>query len=380
MCWLIVSYVTVWLPNYSRVFGPFFSSWNAEELLQRIEKAGGWYASLVPQFLKSWHRGFLGQIVFTYSIMYISLPGYFSPNKNKLPITLITLSLIGLFFLYSFNSLHTNYTIAVQSGLRPYMPDNWFIITVMIKGMAFALPTILGLAVTIKLLKRWWIKQKQTEELAKEKVRAELQLLKAQVHPHFLFNTLNNIYFFTLSRSPQAPEMIKKLTDMLRYILDECDYPLVPLEKELKMIKDYMTLEKIRYGEQMEMIINIKGSYTKKMISPLLLIPFIENSFKHGASKMLTHPSIKLAITIEGNDLLFFLTNKTPVKTNHDIRNGNIGLKNVRKRLQLLYPAAHELTIASEENMFSVVLKIQLEEMNSVNPEKESVIENYEMA
>ena len=104
----------------------------------------------------------------------------------------------------------------------------------MAKELAFTLPTVAGLAVAIKLLKRWWLKQKETEQLAREKAKAELQLLKAQIHPHFLFNTLNNIYFFTLSASRQAPEMIKKLSDMLRYILNECDQPLCHWKKKSK--------------------------------------------------------------------------------------------------------------------------------------------------
>ena len=113
-----------------------------------------------------------------------------------------------------------------------------------------SLPVIAGFAVMIKLIKRWWLKQKETEQLFHEKTKAELQLLKAQVHPHFLFNTLNNIYYFTLSGSPKAPEMINKLSGLLHYILNECNQPLVPLQKEINMVRDYMALEKIRYGEQ----------------------------------------------------------------------------------------------------------------------------------
>ena len=164
----------------------------------------------------------------------------------------------------------------------------------------------------IKLVKRWWLKQKETEQLAKEKTKAELQLLKAQVHPHFLFNTLNNIYFFTLTNSTQAPVMIKKLSGMLHYILNECNLPLVPLEKEIKMIRDYMALEKIRYAEQMQMTIDIKEDHDSKMIAPLLLIPFVENSFKHGASKMITQPWVKLTISIEEDRLHFIIMNSKP--------------------------------------------------------------------
>jgi len=234
----------------------------------------------------------------------------------------------------------------------------------------------------IKLIKRWRRKQKETEQLANEKAKAELQLLKAQIHPHFLFNTLNNIYFFTLTNSTQAPEMIKKLSGMLYYILNECNQPLVPLDKEIKMIRDYMDLEKIRYGEQMKMTIEIHENYPGKMITPLLLIPFVENSFKHGASKMLTHPYVKLRITVENNMLHFFIMNSRPQTIESATAKGNIGLKNVKKRLQLLYPAAHELNIVSESESFTVYLKIQLKEgaMNPSDDEELKPITEYAMA
>jgi sensor histidine kinase YesM len=369
------------LPNSSRVFEPFFSSWNWEELLKRIDKRGGWYDSLIFQFFDRWYKGFLVAIVFTYIIIYVALPGYFSRKKSKISTTLITFLLIVAVLIYDYISIYTNLANGFKRGNRLSMPDHWYVFAIMAKDLAFTLPTVAGLAVAIKLLKRWWLKQKETEQLAREKARAELQLLKAQIHPHFLFNTLNNIYFFTLSASRQAPEMIKKLSDMLRYILNECDRPTVPLEKEIKMIQDYMALEKIRYGGQMDMTIDIKGNYQNKMVTPLLLIPFIENSFKHGASKMLAHPYVKLSITIEENTLQFLLTNNKPNTPASTSRNGAIGLKNVRKRLQLLYPVTHELNIVSEPESFIVFLKIELQEMKpmTIAPE-ETQMEGYEMA
>jgi hypothetical protein len=380
LCWFLFCYTTFWLPNFSRVFAPFFSSWNMEELLQRIDK-NGWYASFVAQFFYSWYRAFLGDIVFTYAIIYISLPGYFSANKNKTSITLITFLLVAAYLIYKYISISANYAHAVMRGDRLYMPDQWYRFAVLAKGISQSLPTVVGLAVAIKLMKRWWLKQKETEQLAKEKARAELQLLKAQIHPHFLFNTLNNIYYFTLSSSRQAPEMIKKLSDMLRYILNECDQSTVPLEKEIKLIRDYMALEKIRYGEQMDMTIDIKGNYKNKMVTPLLLIPFIENSFKHGASKMLAHPYVKLSVSIEDNHLLFLLTNNKPETPPPTPRNGSIGLKNVKKRLQLLYPGTHELNIVNEPESFVVFLKIQLQESKlSKMTLEEMQNERYEMA
>jgi LytS/YehU family sensor histidine kinase len=233
----------------------------------------------------------------------------------------------------------------------------------------------------IKLIKRWWLKQKETDQLAREKARAELQLLKAQIHPHFLFNTLNNIYFFTLSGSPKAPEMINKLNSLLHYILNECNQPWVPLSKEFKMIRDYMALEKIRYGEEMNMIVEIPEHFPDKKIAPLLLIPFVENSFKHGASKMIAHPWVKLRVAIENNFLNFFILNSRPSSPEPVSVKGKIGLKNVRKRLQLLYPDAHDLNIVSESASFMVYLKIKLQEpaISSADTEEIKTELVYEM-
>lgn len=359
---------------------PFFSNLNWEELIQRIDKKGGWFACFYNPFKNYWYKIFLGHVAFTYLILYISLPGFISAKKNKIFIVLITFIIIAVYLVLAYINAYSNYADAVKDGHRSVIPDHWYIIANLTKTTLFTLPTIVGMAVTIKFLKYSWLKQREVEQLAREKAMAELQLLKSQIHPHFLFNTLNNIYFFTISASRKAPEMIKKLSDMLRYILDECDHQTVPLEKELKMINDYMDLEKIRYGEQMEMVIDIKGNSLNKMVSPLLLIPFIENSFKHGASKMLTHPYVKLSISIEDNLLIFLLKNNKPDMVSPTPKNGNIGLKNVQKRLQLLYPGTHELNLVNEPGNFTVFLKIKLYEATPVTTSEKIQSEMYELA
>src|SRR4030095_1890522 len=136
-------------------------------------------------------------------------------------------------------------------------------------------------AVIIKYLKYWWLKQKEGQRLEKEKINAELQLLKAQVHPDFLFKTLNNIYTHSLSSSPRTPGMLLKLSELLSYMLYECDGSVVPLDKEIEMMKEYMQLEKIRHNDEPEIEMSVKGDLKGKSIAPFLLLPFIENSFKH---------------------------------------------------------------------------------------------------
>jgi LytS/YehU family sensor histidine kinase len=185
-------------------------------------------------------------------------------------------------------------------------------------------------------------------------------LLKAQIHPHFLFNTLNNIYAFTLSASPKAPQMVKKLSGLLRYIIHECNQPRVPLEKELAMIRDYMELEKIRYEEQMDMTVDIRGNCENKMIAPLLLIPFVENSFKHGTSKMLSRPWVTLHVIVEENIFYLLLTNSKPEEYGNPHSEGGIGLANVQKRLALLYPGNHVIKMTEEPRNFTVLLEINL--------------------
>jgi len=223
-------------------------------------------------------------------------------------------------------------------------------------------PLICCLFLSIKTLKNWHLEQVKSNTLAKENASAELQLLKAQIHPHFLFNTLNNIYSFSLNQSPQATMLVGKLSGMLSYMINECDEKLVPLEKELNLVQDYMGLEKVRYGKRLDMQVEIHADFENKLIAPLLMIPFVENSFKHGTSQMLQHPWIKLEITTVGNQLFFKLSNSKPSLLNPKKENKGIGLLNVKKRLQLLYPGKHQLDISETEDMFTVNMQILIED------------------
>ena len=177
--------------------------------------------------------------------------------------------------------------------------------------------------------------------------------------------------------------MIKKLSDILQYIINECNRPRVSVEKEIQMIRDYMELEKIRYGEQMKMTIDIVQDSTRlngDVIAPLLLIPLVENSFKHGTSKMIAHPWLRLTIKIEGKVLNFSIANSRPRSNEISLARRNIGLKNVTKRLELLYPAAHELHLEEQPESFAVHLKIRLDEMSPSLQTHEVKPTAYELA
>jgi hypothetical protein len=351
-----------------------FPNWNIKARMDFAQKKygvdfitlRGGLANLIWEISYKQLRILFCHMAFTYAIIYYILPLYLSKNKKWIVTTgkfiLIFIAFLALQYFVTYRNFVDATAEWVKHGSPRKIPGHDAIIRQVSRLVIFNLSTLVGLAVAIKLLKRWWLKQRETEQAAREKISAELQLLKAQIHPHFLFNSLNNIYSFALEGSPKAPEMIQKLSGLLHYMLYECKQPLVPLEKELKMIQDYISLEKIRYGERLRIDMQIQQDCDHDMIAPLLLIPFVENSFKHGTSKMLSRPEITLNIIVKENILYFKLTNSRPVGIEEIAVDGNrgLGLKNVKKRLALLYTRRHELQIIDESSSYTVWLKVVL--------------------
>src|SRR6185503_5878259 len=164
----------------------------------------------------------------------------------------------------------------VQTGRSVRIRESARVHLALLAGLRGAI-TIGGIAASFKLMKHWYVKEQRNLQLQKENTESQLQLLKAQVHPHFLFNTLNNIYANTQGIAPVASKLVMGLSDMLRYMLYECKEPFVPLAKELQLISDYVSLEKIRYGNRLEVHIDIPNDTDDLEIAPLLLLPFVEN-------------------------------------------------------------------------------------------------------
>jgi len=306
--------------------------------------------------------GVIPNVFVSYLVAYYLVPKYF----NRQRYIAFSFSIMLLVVMLVANVLFRNYldlnprvrsAIGLSGGLAFFYNFRPGIIRVFGNP-----PLICCLFLSIKILKNWHLGQVESETLAKENASAELQLLKAQIHPHFLFNTLNNIYSFSLNQSPQATTLVRKLSGMLGYMINECDEKLVSLEKELKLIQDYMGLEKVRYGKRLDMQVEIHGDFENKLIAPLLMIPFVENSFKHGTSQMLQHPWIKLEITTVNDQLFFRLSNSKPSLSHANKQNKGIGLTNVQKRLHLVYPGKHQLDISETDDRFTVNMQILLEE------------------
>jgi LytS/YehU family sensor histidine kinase len=219
-----------------------------------------------------------------------------------------------------------------------------------------------ALFASVKLFEFWFMNQKRNQELEKEKMESELKFLKSQIHPHFLFNTLNNLYALTLDKSDRAPEVVVKLSDLLSYMLYECNAPLVPLAKEVQLLQDYLDLEKIRYPNELKVDFEVFGRVNGKNIAPLVLLPFVENGFKHGLSKQINYPWINITLEIEDYLLRFLVENNRPKieKADETGYSEGIGLKNVRRRLDLIYGDQYTLDISGNADTFSINLQLKL--------------------
>lgn len=223
---------------------------------------------------------------------------------------------------------------------------------------------VAGFAISIRLFFFWYDQKQQTLEAEKQKSVAELQLLKAQLHPHFLFNTLNNLYSYTLEASPRSPEIVLKLSELLRFMIYESNTPKMPLKKEIQVLQNYISLEEMRYGDRLDVSVTIDGDVEKCQIAPFLLLPFLENAFKHGTSKQLDQCWIGLNISIQNTKMDFKLVNSIEPHTDEEqIKPGGLGLMNVKKRLELLYKDKHRLETKRLEEVFVVSLTITLEEL-----------------
>lgn len=199
----------------------------------------------------------------------------------------------------------------------------------------------------------------KNQDLIIEKKSAELSYLKSQTNPHFLFNTLNNIYLLARDKSDLAPDTVLRLSDILRYMLYETEGDLVAVDKEIKIIEDYLELEKIRYDSTLELNFTKEIDNIKQEIPPLLMIPLIENAFKHGVSETVGFPFISISLSIKSNILFFTIENSTDMNETVASIKENIGIRNLRRQLELLF-TEHELRIEIREKSFFASMFINL--------------------
>ncbi|WP_373495472.1 sensor histidine kinase [Aquiflexum sp.] len=221
----------------------------------------------------------------------------------------------------------------------------------------------------IKVLKHWYEQDRKHQNLQKEKVEAELKFLKSQINPHFLFNTLNSLYALTLKKSAQASEVVLKISQLLNYLLYESNKKMVPLEKEIALIETYISLEKIRIGDRLNLTYRVQGDPTSLNVPPLLILPLIENSFKHGANNVLEEVWVDIEITIKDSSLYLKVQNsKDPLTLTEAETHGGIGLQNLKRRLELIYGEKNYfMNHIDKGDSFSVELKIITEKKGALS-------------
>ena len=213
---------------------------------------------------------------------------------------------------------------------------------------------------SLRFFTEWQELEEQKTKFKNEKLTAELKFLRNQINPHFLFNTLNNLYSLAYSNSPQTTEVISRLSQMMRYMVYDCNHDTVSLEKEIEYIKNYISLEKLRLNNNTPIDFNITGDPSNKQIMPLLLIPFLENAFKHGVSN--SHPSwIKANLDCRNKTITLFVQNSININSGASASsNSGVGLENLKRRLILNYPERHKLEFSASNNQYTANLEVQL--------------------
>ncbi len=299
----------------------------------------------------------------TYLFNYVLIPNYLSYKKYgkfflySLFALLVSTWLSFLIVFYALLRILNTLAILEPAVLHPEL-------------QVISLNFIVFLGISIKQVKRAFYIQQEKNDLEKTKLitelklkEAELKLLKAQIHPHFLFNTLNNLYGLTLEKSEEAPRMVLQLSEILDYILYRCEARVVPLSEELDHLRNYISIEKVRYSEKLDLKISFPEKTSDFKIAPLLLLPIVENAFKHGVSHFPGIAFVTITCKIEDQNLHFKIENpKNPLAQNGVNEKAGIGLSNVQKRLEMIYPNKHMLQIFETDTTFSLLLTLELEE------------------
>ena len=303
-----------------------------------------------------WTRAltFMGtQFVFTFSVAYLNyflfLPRFLAHKK---------LSKYLLEFIIPFAAMvalrvYLQRIMSVDSPRIDYYMSNMYVVQVAV--------VLLFITIFVGMLRfavAWFELEAKKKEMENEKLMAELNFLKAQINPHFLFNTLNNLYYLAYSKSENTTEVIAKLSQMMRYMIYESNHPKVKLSKEIEYMQSYISLEKMRLNEQVPISFEVKGDTENVWIAPLILITFLENAFKHGISTSNPKARIEVSLVLEGKQCIYSVRNSKGQKSTNE--KSGIGLQNVKRRLELSYAEKHQLTIDDKPDEYNVQLHLNL--------------------
>lgn len=294
-------------------------------------------------------------LLVTYLVLYWAIPRFLKVAQyNWFLATMLGIVVLGGISNYLMRYI---FQFLYVEKPAPFIEDNAFFL---LCWCIFYTTLAASVAISAKLIKDWYVDQQIQKRLIQEKVAAELKFLKAQINPHFLFNTLNNLYGLTLKNSSRAPEVVMRLSQLMHYMTYDSNQDRVPLEKEIEHLRNYIELERLRYGDKLKLNFIISGDLQHRYIAPLLILPFVENAFKHGASELTDEAWMNLKLMVSENKMTFEIANnKQPfaIKKRNDV---GIGMKNVLKRLDLIYPNQYDLQIQEEDTVFTIRLSINV--------------------
>jgi two-component system, LytTR family, sensor kinase len=303
-----------------------------------------------------------GQLLFAYAVMYFILPRHFVRKKMIETVGMVTLvflvgGFIGHILFIQFNAYTTPTTL-------------WDLSKICLRGSYGLLKACIF--IVFKLLAMWYEQEKHVNEIQKTKLASELKMLRDQVNPHFLFNTLNNLYGLISKNPLHAQESVLGLSRILHFMLHESNNDSILLKKEMNCVYDYIELERLRYPGNLSISVNVHPGVERLSITPLAVFPFVENAFKHGASESITDAWINIDLSTYRNFFVFKIENSKGELAKHPYSHG-IGLSNVKRRLELIYGKDHDLHILDSEESYLVVLKIALSRLNQNVPKEYEV-------
>jgi two-component system, LytTR family, sensor kinase len=333
----IIIHLVFWFYWLNQLLYPFYINSSS------FEEKNSWIGTIVV----------LGLSIVNFYAVYFSLP-YLMKLKHKIISISAGACLILLLavFRYYFESTFWRDLLGSEYVAKMAMKE-WFF-----NNLRLSFITSIY-ALLIKFAIDWFHAQKLKAEMESQNRASELALLRSQINPHFLFNTLNNIYSLVYKKSDEAPAAVMKLSSIMRYMLYDANTEKVPLEKEIEYLQSFIELQKLRQKEQDFVEMTITGSPEGKTIAPMLLIPFVENAFKHG-NKSGSCPGISITLTIKPGSITFEVNNS--VRSDTTIQkdaSAGIGLHNIQRRLDLLYPGKHSLLITEENALFNVKLILE---------------------
>lgn len=278
-------------------------------------------------------------------------------NRKRVLIYIIALTIVIILFSWLNYDFFSKWSATI-------FPDYFFISYFTFREIVFFFISYIAITTLLKLSKSWFLVselQKELLEKEKQKTEVELKALKAQINPHFFFNTLNSIYSMALDKDERLPNTVLQLSELMRYFLYESNDNFIPLQKELAVVDNYIALQKIRSGEELNIESKKSGEINEQKIAPLILITFLENAFKHSAKGNSEKSFIRLNTETEKNRLTFSVENSKgivdEIKTGEY---GGLGLENIKRQLELLYPEKHRLTIKNRPDSFAVQLQLSL--------------------